>query len=160
MKFKSNIGIIDALIRITCGLTILSYCTAKLARKPWKQSYLILALLGAMKVGEGILKYCPVTDYAESNQNQNGQKMNKSSSEKKTSTTSGEKPQLKQLIDMFIPKQEQNQNNNQQQEANESKKVNNINKDNNNQENHSEPQDNQSSNENNNEEKNTSENNN
>jgi hypothetical protein len=61
MKVTSNIGIINALVRITIGLTVLSWVTAKLVRKPWRDSYLLMAMVGAMKVGEGILKYCPIT---------------------------------------------------------------------------------------------------
>jgi hypothetical protein len=62
MKVSSNIGIINALIRITLGLTILSWTTAKLVKRPWRESYLVMAMIGAMKVAEGILRYCPVTD--------------------------------------------------------------------------------------------------
>ncbi|WP_083573825.1 YgaP family membrane protein [Rossellomorea aquimaris] len=65
MKVSSNIGIINALIRITVGLTILTWTTAKLVKRPWRDSYLVLAMVGAMKVGEGILRYCPVTDLFE-----------------------------------------------------------------------------------------------
>nr|WP_245350018.1 DUF2892 domain-containing protein [Cytobacillus eiseniae] len=57
---KPNIGTINALIRITCGLTILACSTAKLAKKPWRESYIILAILGAMKVAEGIVRFCPI----------------------------------------------------------------------------------------------------
>ncbi|MDQ0178177.1 YgaP family membrane protein [Bacillus chungangensis] len=61
MKIKPNIGILNALVRITCGLTMLSWSTARLSRVPWRQFYLMTAMLGAMKVGEGIVRYCPVT---------------------------------------------------------------------------------------------------
>ncbi|MGD6854948.1 YgaP family membrane protein [Bacillus infantis] len=61
MKIKQNIGILNALIRITIGLTVLSWSTAKLVKTPWRDSYLVMAMLGAMKVAEGIVRYCPVT---------------------------------------------------------------------------------------------------
>lgn len=61
MQVKQNIGIINALVRITCGLTILAWSTAKMVKNPWRDSYLVMALLAAMKVGEGIVRYCPVT---------------------------------------------------------------------------------------------------
>ncbi|MFB6468557.1 DUF2892 domain-containing protein [Cytobacillus sp. Hz8] len=61
MKIVPNVGILNALIRITVGLTVLSCCTAKLVRRPWNQSYLFLAMLGAMKVAEGIVRFCPIT---------------------------------------------------------------------------------------------------
>jgi len=68
MHIKPNIGIINALTRITIGLTILSWCTAKLVKKPWRESYLLLAMCGAMKVGEGIVRYCPITALFENKQ--------------------------------------------------------------------------------------------
>lgn len=58
---KPNIGMINALIRITAGFTMLAWATAKLVKRPWNQSYLIFAILGGMKVGEGITRYCPLT---------------------------------------------------------------------------------------------------
>lgn len=65
MKIKPNISILNALMRITCGFTLLSWATAKMVKKPNKNSYMIVAMLAGMKVGEGILRYCPVTDLAE-----------------------------------------------------------------------------------------------
>jgi hypothetical protein len=62
MNIKPNIGILNALIRITCGLTILAWSTSKLVKFPWRDSYLFTAIIGAMKVAEGIVRYCPVTD--------------------------------------------------------------------------------------------------
>ncbi len=61
MNVTKNIGILNALIRITIGLTILSWSTAKMVKHPWKESYVFIALCGAMKVAEGIVRFCPVT---------------------------------------------------------------------------------------------------
>lgn len=61
MNITKNIGIINALIRITIGLTILSWSTAKMVKFPWRDSYLFIAICGAMKVAEGIVRFCPVT---------------------------------------------------------------------------------------------------
>jgi hypothetical protein len=61
MNVTKNIGILNALIRITLGLTILSWSTAKMVKHPWKESYVFIALCGAMKVAEGIVRFCPVT---------------------------------------------------------------------------------------------------
>ncbi|KQL17760.1 DUF2892 domain-containing protein [Cytobacillus solani] len=78
MNIKPNIGIVNALIRITCGLTLVACSTAKLTKKPWRESYMILAFLGAMKVAEGIVRFCPITALFENRQellgsmNQNG----------------------------------------------------------------------------------------
>ena len=41
MKIKPNIGILNALIRITIGLTVLSWSTAKLVKKTLLQFLLI-----------------------------------------------------------------------------------------------------------------------
>lgn len=60
MNPKPNISLVDALIRITCGFTFLAWSTAKLSRKPYKQSYLLIALLAGMKIAEGIVRYCPI----------------------------------------------------------------------------------------------------
>jgi len=59
---RPNIGMINALIRITCGFTMLAWATAKLVKRPWCNSYLIVAILGGMKVGEGITRFCPLTE--------------------------------------------------------------------------------------------------
>ncbi len=61
MNVSKNIGILNALIRITLGLTLLSWSTAKMVKFPWRDSYLFIALCGAMKVAEGIVRFCPVT---------------------------------------------------------------------------------------------------
>jgi hypothetical protein len=65
MSIRPNIGILNALIRITLGLTVLAWSTSKLVKHPWRDSYLFIALCGAMKVAEGIVRYCPVTALCE-----------------------------------------------------------------------------------------------
>ncbi|MDQ0219837.1 DUF2892 domain-containing protein [Peribacillus cavernae] len=66
MKVQQNIGIVNALIRIICGFTLLAWTTAKLVKKPGRESYILVAMLAAMKIGEGFLRYCPLTDIYES----------------------------------------------------------------------------------------------
>nr|WP_154663193.1 DUF2892 domain-containing protein [Bacillus massiliigorillae] len=61
MKYKPNISTMNALLRITCGLTMLSWFTAKMVRRPWKESYIIWVIIASMKVAEGIVRYCPMT---------------------------------------------------------------------------------------------------
>ncbi|MFD1737914.1 DUF2892 domain-containing protein [Bacillus salitolerans] len=58
---KQNIGMVNSLIRITCGFTMLAFATARLAKRPHRESYLIVAMLGAMKVAEGMVRFCPIT---------------------------------------------------------------------------------------------------
>ncbi|WP_144480439.1 DUF2892 domain-containing protein [Cytobacillus oceanisediminis] len=74
MKVRPNIGIINALVRITAGLTILAWSTSKMVKRPWKDSYLFIAMFGAMKVGEGIVRYCPLTAAYEKGQDMMEQK--------------------------------------------------------------------------------------
>lgn len=62
MNVRPNIGTVNSLVRITLGLTILAWSTSKMVKRPWRDSYLFMAMMGAMKVGEGIVRYCPVTD--------------------------------------------------------------------------------------------------
>jgi hypothetical protein len=78
MKVTQNIGIVNALIRITVGFTVLSWATAKLVKMPWRDSYLWMALLGGMKVGEGILRFCPITAMFENQNSESGPKEGKS----------------------------------------------------------------------------------
>lgn len=61
MELKPNISILNALIRITCGLAMLAYATAKMVKRPWRESYFWLGLMSAMKVAEGIVRFCPLT---------------------------------------------------------------------------------------------------
>ncbi|WP_088103321.1 YgaP family membrane protein [Halalkalibacter urbisdiaboli] len=55
-----NIGRVNALIRITCGFSILACSTANMVKRP-SQSSLPFAALGGMLVAEGITRFCPVT---------------------------------------------------------------------------------------------------
>jgi hypothetical protein len=73
-KMKPNIGIVNALIRITFGATILAWTTAKMVKRPWRDSYIFLAMLGAMKVAEGITRFCPLTALFERYQEQTAEK--------------------------------------------------------------------------------------
>lgn len=81
MNVKPNIGTVNALIRITCGLTLVACSTAKLTKKPWRESYMILAFLGAMKVAEGIVRFCPITALFENRQDFGLMKQNKNGEE-------------------------------------------------------------------------------
>ncbi|PWW17284.1 hypothetical protein DFO73_12811 [Cytobacillus oceanisediminis] len=68
MNVKPNIGIVNALIRITVGFTVLAWSTSKLVKRPWRDSYLMMAMLGGMKVAEGIVRFCPLTALFERGQ--------------------------------------------------------------------------------------------
>ncbi|WP_026584842.1 YgaP family membrane protein [Bacillus sp. J33] len=68
MNVKPNIGILNSLIRITIGFTVLAWSTSKLVKRPWRDSYLMMAMLGGMKVAEGIVRFCPLTALFERSQ--------------------------------------------------------------------------------------------
>jgi hypothetical protein len=67
---KPNIGIINALIRMTFGFSILAWATAKMVKRPWRDSYICVAMLAAMKIAEGITRFCPLTALFEQYQEQ------------------------------------------------------------------------------------------
>lgn len=49
---KKNVGDLDAFFRITSGLSLLGFGI--------KRDYNLLMMLGAMKVAEGVTRFCPV----------------------------------------------------------------------------------------------------
>lgn len=57
---RPNIGLINALIRIALGITVVSWATAKLVKRPYQSTPLIVSFLGAMKIAEGITRFCPI----------------------------------------------------------------------------------------------------
>jgi hypothetical protein len=67
---KVNIGILNAFIRLTCGFTMLAWATSKMVKRPWRDSYIVVALLAAMKIAEGITRFCPLTALFERYQQQ------------------------------------------------------------------------------------------
>ncbi|WP_027963953.1 YgaP family membrane protein [Halalkalibacillus halophilus] len=62
---NQNIGVVNAMIRITCGFVLLVFSALKISRRPWKQKYWLALILAATKIAEGIVKYCPVTSMVE-----------------------------------------------------------------------------------------------
>lgn len=67
---RPNIGIVNALIRITCGFTMVAWGTAKLVKRPSCMRSLLIVMLGGMKIGEGITRFCPITALYEEKQDQ------------------------------------------------------------------------------------------
>ncbi|WP_254901684.1 YgaP family membrane protein [Thalassobacillus devorans] len=60
-RIKPNIGILNALVRITAGFTMLSFCTIRALKRPYSDTNMLWIIIGAMKVAEGIVRFCPVT---------------------------------------------------------------------------------------------------
>ncbi|WNF36874.1 DUF2892 domain-containing protein [Bacillaceae bacterium IKA-2] len=64
-KIIPNIGLLNAFIRLTCGFTMLAWGTSKLIKRPFRNTPMIVIILGAMKVAEGITRFCPLTFFVE-----------------------------------------------------------------------------------------------
>ncbi|MFS0574072.1 DUF2892 domain-containing protein [Sporosarcina sp. 179-K 3D1 HS] len=59
---KHNIGTVNALLRITGGLTLLAWSTANMAWEKPSGKQIFWSMVGAMKVAEGMTRYCPMID--------------------------------------------------------------------------------------------------
>lgn len=57
---NKNVGTLDALMRITCGLAGLAWSTARMARRSNSMLAPVIALLAGMKVAEGVTRFCPM----------------------------------------------------------------------------------------------------
>ena len=60
MSQTQNLSTRNALARLSLGLSMLAYGTAKLARNPHCNKGRMMVALGAMKAAEGTVKYCPM----------------------------------------------------------------------------------------------------
>lgn len=58
---KKNVGTIDAIMRITIGLTGVAWGTARMVHNPDRGLPMLVTLASAMKVAEGVTRYCPMT---------------------------------------------------------------------------------------------------
>lgn len=56
---QRNVGTTDAMIRITGGLLGLAYGIGKMSRRPHNAPWLLMGL-SAMKVAEGVTRFCPM----------------------------------------------------------------------------------------------------
>ncbi|MGG1662646.1 YgaP family membrane protein [Brevibacillus sp. NRS-1366] len=57
---QKNVGTTDAMIRITGGLLGLAYGIGKMSRRPYNTPWLLMSL-SAMKVAEGVTRFCPMS---------------------------------------------------------------------------------------------------
>ncbi|MBM7553411.1 YgaP family membrane protein [Thalassobacillus pellis] len=65
LRVKPNIGILNAMFRITGGLTLMVFYVIRSIKRPYDKPNLWMIMAGAMKVAEGIVRYCPVTAAAK-----------------------------------------------------------------------------------------------
>lgn len=64
---KKNVGTLDAIMRITVGLTGVAWGTAKMVKQPYRSLPVIVTVASAMQVAEGITRYCPMLDLLKMN---------------------------------------------------------------------------------------------
>lgn len=64
-KVKPNIGLLNSFVRLICGFTMLGWGTAKLVKRPYSNIPFFVVMMGAMKIAEGITRFCPVTYIAQ-----------------------------------------------------------------------------------------------
>lgn len=59
---ERNVGTLDAIMRITCGLTGLAWSTSHMSKRYDRTMPMLVSVYSAMKVAEGITRYCPILD--------------------------------------------------------------------------------------------------
>lgn len=57
---QKNVGTIDAIMRITCGLAGLAWATSRMVRYPRRGMPAAMAMMCAMRVAEGVTRFCPI----------------------------------------------------------------------------------------------------
>lgn len=57
---KKNVGTLDAIFRITIGLAGLAWSTGRFSRRTTGFMPLVVAFFSAMKVAEGVTRFCPL----------------------------------------------------------------------------------------------------
>ncbi len=58
---KPNIGIVNAMLRITCGLSMLTFLKMRAEKNQGHSLHPFMVVAASMKVAEGIVRYCPLT---------------------------------------------------------------------------------------------------
>ncbi|MGI8314609.1 YgaP family membrane protein [Halobacillus mangrovi] len=56
-----NIGIINSMVRITAGLSMLTFLSMQGQKQEDSFVQRMMVIIAAMKVAEGIVRYCPMT---------------------------------------------------------------------------------------------------
>jgi hypothetical protein len=57
---KKNVNTLDAYMRITVGLTGVAWGIARMVHQPHRNFPMAVTMLSAMKVAEGITRFCPM----------------------------------------------------------------------------------------------------
>lgn len=56
---KKNVGTIDALFRLTVGFFGLAWGISKMVKSPRREMPILVTFLSAMKIAEGMTRFCP-----------------------------------------------------------------------------------------------------
>lgn len=64
-RLRPNIGLMNAYIRLICGFFMLGWGTAKIIKRPFSNMPFFIVLMGAVKLAEGITRFCPITYIAQ-----------------------------------------------------------------------------------------------
>lgn len=59
---RTNVGTLDALFRISSGLFGLGWSISRMTRYPHRGTYLMVAMMSAMTVAQGVTRYCPMLE--------------------------------------------------------------------------------------------------
>ncbi|MCA0970615.1 DUF2892 domain-containing protein [Halobacillus litoralis] len=62
---KPNIGIVNSMIRITAGFSMLTFLTIRSVRNREASIHPMWIIMASLKIAEGIVRYCPVTAAVE-----------------------------------------------------------------------------------------------
>jgi hypothetical protein len=57
---EKNVSRVDAMMRITLGLTGVAWGTSRMIRDPHNSMPVLVTLASAMKVAEGVTRFCPM----------------------------------------------------------------------------------------------------
>lgn len=59
---KKNVGTLDALMRISWGLFGLGWGISRMVKYPHRGMPIFISFMSAMKVAEGVTRWCPLLD--------------------------------------------------------------------------------------------------
>ena len=79
MSHSQNLSTRNALCRLTLGISMVAFGTARLSRNPHCSKGRAMVLLGAMKAAEGTVKFCPIKALMKPNEGPNEDSQSSSS---------------------------------------------------------------------------------
>lgn len=67
---QKNVGTVDALMRITVGLTGIAWGISRMVYEPKRSMPILVTMASAMKVAEGVTRFCPMLAMMNTKSNQ------------------------------------------------------------------------------------------